>query len=130
MSVLHVHARRDAEHNEKPTHLKPNRSVHGFYSAASQSRRLQQAEVAKLTQRHVVTSEVQRLICTDRTVRYREAVFSPNPMRYRPIWSCDFWCNFHVKSAGSGESLLLAFSCQLPIRQSHGGPRLDSCRWD
>ena len=28
---------------------------------------------------------------------------------------------------GPGESLSLAFSCQLPIRHSHGGPRLDSC---
>ena len=27
----------------------------------------------------------------------------------------------------SGESLSLAFSCQLPMHQSHGGPRLDSC---
>ena len=25
----------------------------------------------------------------------RETVFSPNPMWYRPIWSCDFQCNLH-----------------------------------
>ena len=49
VNVMHVHARRDAERNKKPTHFKPNRSVHGFYSAASQPRRLRQAEVAKLT---------------------------------------------------------------------------------
>ena len=49
-NVMHVHARRDAERNKKPTHLKPNRSVHGYYSAASLLRRLRQAEVAKLTQ--------------------------------------------------------------------------------
>ena len=28
-------------------------------------------------------------------VAFQEAVFSPNPMRYRPIWSCDFRYNFH-----------------------------------
>ena len=38
----------------------------------------------------------------------REAVFSPNPMWYRPIWSCDFRCNLH--GIQSGESLSLAFS--------------------
>jgi len=32
-----------------------------------------------------------------------EAVFAPNPMRYRPIWSCDFRYNFiqpMIKSQG------------------------------
>ena len=36
-------------------------------------------------------------------VAEREAVFSPNPMRYRPIWSCDFRYNFTrptIKSQG------------------------------
>ena len=56
----------------------------------------------------------------------RETVFS---MWYRPIWSCDFQCNLHspqYSQVWSGESLSFAFSCQLLIRQSHGGPRLDS----
>ena len=43
-----------------------------------------------------------------------EAVFSPNPMWYRPIWSCDFRCNLYgLYQVGSGiraiESLSLAF---------------------
>ena len=36
-------------------------------------------------------------------IAIREAVFSPNPMRYRPIWSCDFRYNFTrptIKSTG------------------------------
>ena len=52
------------------------------------------------------------------SVHVREAVFSPNPMWYRPIWSCDFRCNLNgLQSSGIGESLSLAFSRQLP----HGG---------
>ena len=52
---------------------------------------------------------------------------------YLPLSSC---VSGHVTSGktctaysqvGLGESLLLASSCHLPIRQSHGGPRLDSC---
>ena len=47
-----------------------------------------------------------------------EAVFSPNPMWYRPIWPCDFRCTLHgLQSSG----LSLTFSCQLPIC------RLDCC---
>ena len=49
-NMMHVHARRDAERNKTPTHLKPNRSVHGFYSAVSLPHGLRQADVAKLTQ--------------------------------------------------------------------------------
>ena len=38
-------------------------------------------------------------------VPLREAVFSPNPMWYRPIWSCDFRCNLHgQQSSGIGHT--------------------------
>ena len=34
-----------------------------------------------------------------------EAVFSPNLMWYRPIWSCDFRCNLHgLQSSGIGHT--------------------------
>ena len=51
----------------------------------------------------------------------REAVFSPNPMWYRPNWSCDFQCNLHAKHI----SALVSY-----LRQSRGGPRLDSCNME
>ena len=49
-----------------------------------------------------------------------EAVFSPNPMWYRPNWSCDFRCNLH----GLQYSEVGRVSC---LRKSRGGHRLDSC---
>ena len=64
----------------------------------------------------------------------RESVFSPNPMWYRPIWSCDFRCNFHaLQSSGIGHTgdrvtlVRILYIYQLAIRQSHSRPRLDSC---
>ena len=74
----------------------------------------------------------QRLECK------REAVSSPNPMRYRPIWSCDFRYNFNstrptiIGSRPRVSQLrqVTGSLSLLPTNQPHGKTTLGSCRME
>ena len=50
-------------------------------------------------------------------------MFSPNPLLYRPNWSCHCQCNLHSLQL----SWVAGFALVSCIRQSHSGPSLDSC---
>ena len=60
----------------------------------------------------------------------REAVFSPNPMRYRPIWSCDFRYNFTRPTIKSQGKSAPGSPSLLPTNHPHGGTTLGSCRME
>ena len=78
---------------------------------------------ARLYRLYSSLSSIFHLKTSKHHICLREAVFSPNPMWYRPTWSCDFRCNLHgLQSSGIGHT-----GDRVTLARIYGGPRLDSC---